>query len=286
MPGGRGTLAQAQHAFRDTFVPAHRDRIRVVATDVDGTLTNHDGRLRPVALEALAHLRDRPDPPTLVLVTGRPAAAVQALLLYTGFADCPIVAENGAVVLARPGAHATILAPFKAAHAQAVQACLAQASCGARLAEDNADHLSDMTFVPDAPGSPTPAALTRLAHEITCALRDAPPECALPPTQVLHSTIHVHVGAAGVDKGRTLQLLLAGQTPGIPAAPVPAESVVCLGDSANDAALFTTFPEQAVAVPGPGPALHPGLVEVARYAAPAVADEGFAAVVRALFSAP
>lgn len=282
MPSSRRALIEAQRAFHSTFVPAHRGRIRVVATDVDGTLTSAAGMLRPVALEALARLRAVPDPPTLVLVTGRTAACVQALLLYTGFGHCPIIAENGAVVVPRLGATPHVVAPFRLEHTDAVWACMTRAGCGARAADDNADHLSDMTFVPDAAGAPSPEALARLAAELEAALAAPPPELGLPPMDVLYSTVHVHVGAAGVNKGRTLAQLLAGDIPGCAGTLVPASALVCLGDSPNDASMFTTFPAHAIAVPG-SEGLHPGLVHCARYAAPAAADEGFAAVMEALF---
>lgn len=282
MSSADSALRAAQQAFSDCFLPAHRGRISVVATDVDGTLTDARGRLTAVGLGALQHLRECATPPTVILVTGRPAAAVQGLLLYTGFGHCPIIAENGAVLVPRPGAAATVLAPYKHLAAPAVEAVLARAGVAARPAEDNADRIADLTFVPDTPGHPTPQALAALAAAVTRAVAAADPALGLPPTQVLYSTVHVHVGPAGIDKGLALRRVLAGEA-GALGGPVAETACVVLGDSGNDAALFRAFPAQAVAVPGPGPTLHPALAPLARFAAPAVADAGFAAVMHALF---
>ena len=153
----------------------------------------------------------------------------------------------------------------------------------AQPAQDNADRHADMTFVPDGAGPYAPEALAALAGTMCRVLGAAVDAGRVPPVQILHSTVHVHVGPAAASKADALTQLLAGHLPGLPDAPVPAEACVILGDSANDAALFAAFPERAVAVPGPGPTLDPTLATCARYAAPAVADEGFAAVVRALF---
>ena len=276
-------LARAQTAFTADFVPAHAGRLRVVATDVDGTLTGPDGLLHPAGLQALHRLRRRPDPPALILVTGRPAAAVQGLLLYTGFVDSPIIAENGAVIVARPGAAPQLQAPFEPAHRRAVQQYLVRAGLDLWPGPDHADRHVDLTFVPPTDAPPRPADLAQLAERIATALRATPPELDLPPLRVLHSTVHVHVGPAGIDKAEALRRLLAGEAAGLPDPPLDPATCVCLGDGENDAALFTAYPDRAIAVPQPGPVLDPALAACARYAAPAVADEGFAAVLDALF---
>lgn len=283
MSAGEAALTRAQHAFTETFVPAHRGGIRVIATDVDGTVTGPDGLLRAVGLEALRRLRGLSEPPALVFVTGRPAAAVQGLLVYTGFTNGVVIAENGGVVVARPGALPQVQAEFDPAQKSAVRRFLAREGIDAWPGPDNADRLVDLTFVPPRTGATPLAEIERLAGEIRDALERAPAGLGLPPLQVVHSTVHVHVAPATIDKGEALRRVLAGEAAGLDGTPLSEDALVVFGDSQNDAALFKAFPDRAVAVPHPGPSLDAELAALTRYAAPGAADEGFAAALAALF---
>ncbi|WP_041833019.1 HAD family hydrolase [Actinoplanes sp. N902-109] len=69
--------------------------IRLVASDIDGTLVRSDGSLSPRTIDVLAGLRDRGVP--VVLVTGRPVRWLRPL--YDQLAEpLPAVCANGAVV--------------------------------------------------------------------------------------------------------------------------------------------------------------------------------------------
>jgi HAD superfamily hydrolase (TIGR01484 family) len=72
--------------------------LRGLFTDIDGTLTDHDG-LVPIAYEALARARRLGW--RVVLVTGRPAGFAE--VLATMWPVDAIVAENGAVAVVRQG---------------------------------------------------------------------------------------------------------------------------------------------------------------------------------------
>jgi phosphoglycolate phosphatase len=69
--------------------------IKLLATDIDGTITDKHGRLDLQAAEAIRNLESQGI--TVVLVSGRPLPFVESLALYLGTSG-PVIAENGAVV--------------------------------------------------------------------------------------------------------------------------------------------------------------------------------------------
>ncbi len=72
-----------------------RPRIRVVVTDVDGTLTDRHRRLDPVAVTAIRAVEDRGVP--VVLATGNVLPVALGLHRSLGLSG-PIVAENGGLL--------------------------------------------------------------------------------------------------------------------------------------------------------------------------------------------
>ena len=72
--------------------------LRVVVTDVDGTLTNADRRLDPAAVQVVADLEGRGIP--VVLATGNVLPIALALYRSLGLTG-PIVAENGGILYHR-----------------------------------------------------------------------------------------------------------------------------------------------------------------------------------------
>ena len=117
-----------------------------VLTDIDDTLTAN-GRIEAVALAALQRLADADVP--VITVTGRPAGWSEAFAM--GWPVKAIVAENGAVMLRREGAHLrrSFAQPQaeREANYQRLQQCaaavLAQVG-GSRLATDSAGRLTDI----------------------------------------------------------------------------------------------------------------------------------------------
>lgn len=72
----------------------HQPCPRMIATDIDGTITDEQGRIHLAALKAIRACEAAGIP--VALVSGRPLPFVEALCLYAGTSG-PIVAENGAV---------------------------------------------------------------------------------------------------------------------------------------------------------------------------------------------
>ncbi|HEX3046712.1 MAG TPA: HAD-IIB family hydrolase, partial [Bacillota bacterium] len=70
-------------------------KFRLLATDIDGTITDEKGRIHLKAMTAIRDLEERGIP--VVLVSGRPLPFVESLALFTGTSG-PVIAENGAVV--------------------------------------------------------------------------------------------------------------------------------------------------------------------------------------------
>ena len=81
-----------------TLRPA--DPLRAVVTDVDGTLTDADRRLDPLAFDGVRRLEALGIP--VVLATGNVLPITLALHRFLGLSG-PIVAENGGVVCRRTG---------------------------------------------------------------------------------------------------------------------------------------------------------------------------------------
>jgi HAD superfamily hydrolase (TIGR01484 family) len=93
-------------------------RYRILALDVDGTLLDADGHLRPRTADAVARAARAGIRP--VLCTGRRYRRARAVTEQLGL-DAPIVCNSGAIVK-DPASHATLWrADFDAALAGAVR---------------------------------------------------------------------------------------------------------------------------------------------------------------------
>lgn len=67
---------------------------KILATDIDGTITDEKGRIHTRALEIIRKLEEKGIP--VMLVSGRPLPFVESLALFAGTSG-PVIAENGAV---------------------------------------------------------------------------------------------------------------------------------------------------------------------------------------------
>lgn len=67
---------------------------KLLATDIDGTITDEKGRIHTKALDAIRKLEAKGI--QVMLVSGRPLPFVESLSLFAGTSG-PVVAENGAV---------------------------------------------------------------------------------------------------------------------------------------------------------------------------------------------
>ncbi|PSN17335.1 HAD family hydrolase [filamentous cyanobacterium CCP5] len=138
-------MHQFQTLSSDSFA-AIAAQIRLVATDVDGTLTQA-GKFSPRLLQTLEALQTAGMP--VILVTGRSAGWVSALVNYLPVAGA--IAENGCLYFPKADAEPAFLTPIDdiAAHRQALEAMFAtlqQTIPYLQPATDNPYRLTDWTF--------------------------------------------------------------------------------------------------------------------------------------------
>lgn len=197
--------------------------VRLLATDMDGTLTRHE-RFTPELLQALAALQAQGHP--VVVVTGRSAGWVSAIAHYLPIVGA--IAENGGVYLPAPTGCAdpapellTSLSDL-ATHRQRLGDMFRQlqAQCPQIApAADNAFRLTDWTFsVADLP----PDTLHQLGQI-----------CQQAGWGFVYSTVQCHIFPAGQTKAAGLERVLAQHFPDMSLA-----QVLTLGDSPNDESLF------------------------------------------------
>lgn len=206
-------------------LPSVLAEIRVIATDMDGTLTNQ-GQFTPTLLQMLTKLVEA-DIATLI-VTGRSAGWVQGIVAYLPIVGA--IAENGGVFIPKTtlepirlvdidgiDQHRTRLAHIFA-HIQTLYATLQPSA-------DNCFRLTDWTF--DI-GTLTPADLATIAHL-----------CEEAGWGFTYSTVQCHIRLPVQDKGVGLQAVLQQFFPD-----VTAHQILTVGDSPNDEGLFdaTLFP--------------------------------------------
>lgn len=188
--------------------------VRILATDVDGTLTTA-GELSAGVVEAIAALARAGV--EVLPVSGRAAGEVLGLVRYLPGVTRGI-AENGQV-LVEPERPLTWLAPRPdraaiEAVAREVAGCFGERL---ELAPDWFCRVGDVAF--ERGGRPDAA---------IAPLVDAARERGL---FVVWSSVHVHFSASAPDKGGALMRL-------IDAAAIDRRSVLTMGDAPNDAGLF------------------------------------------------
>jgi hypothetical protein len=210
--------------------PATLARIRVLASDVDDTLTTQ-GRLPPSTLECFQALEAAGV--VIALVTGRPAGWAQALASYLPGVKVA-VAENGLVAFDSAGARRDLGPPRDARFFARL------ADNGTRLRDayrlaitpDDAFRLFERTFI--RPPSFDAAALVASQSVVD------------PDFEVMASSIHIHVRPAGWGKAEGLLAALQSVAPD--ACVNPDESILFVGDSSNDRSLFARLRKTSVGV--------------------------------------
>lgn len=192
--------------------PTLARRLRLVMTDVDGTITLDGEHFEPVVTECVARLQS--DGIVVGLVSGRDLPRLEkiASLLAT---QGPLIAENGAVARLTPTGALVDLGYSRLASLEAV-AKLKSAFPGAIVElDDNRNRLVDVTISSDGV----------LVEEL---------RKHVPRIQLLDSGYMVHLMPEGISKGGTLKALLAkiGLT---------TDEVIVFGDSETDVSLFDHF---------------------------------------------
>ena len=213
-----------------TFTPSALTRIRVLAADVDDTITKN-GKLPPGTLECFEAL-DKAGV-VVALVTGRPAGWAQALATYLPAVKVAI-GENGLVAFDGHGERKD-LGP---ARGREFFAALAENSARVRQAHallvtpDDTFRIFERAFV-------RPASFDASVLAASQKLVD-------PGFEVIASSIHIHVRPSGWGKRR--RVLAALQSIAPEACSAPDERILFVGDSSNDRPLFAKLRHTSVGV--------------------------------------
>jgi hypothetical protein len=230
-------------------------RIRLVVTDVDGTLTTADNSISLAALEAVRCLEESGI--VVGLASGRALPRMESLAQRAGITG-PIIAENGGVArLHRDGQ----LVDFGYSRQPAIQALEKLKGLFPQAIEETEDdkfRLIDLGIKSHGVG---PAELRRHLDDV----------------QLLDSGYMLHLLQKGVSKGITLMRLLGKIGDGN----LSPEEVMVFGDSTTDVSMFQRFPHSVLIVNPRLPAQQRQAIEqVAEYVSILPLGEGFAQVVQ------
>ncbi|NJR40452.1 MAG: HAD family phosphatase [Leptolyngbyaceae cyanobacterium CSU_1_4] len=198
-------------------LPLTFPKVRLIATDVDGTLTQN-GKFSPALLLALDALAAAGIP--VLLTTGRSAGWVNGLAEYLPVVGA--IAENGALFY--KGHHSDLLVPIPdiVAHRQALAKVFARLQAAfpqIHESSDNRFRITDWTF--DVKG---------LSVEDLQELSDRAHDQGWGFT---YSTVQCHIRLMQQDKAHGLEQVLQRYFP-----EWSKEDVVTIGDSPNDESLF------------------------------------------------
>ncbi len=199
--------------------------VRLIATDMDGTLTQQE-KFSPALLQILTDLNQAGIP--VVIVTGRSAGWVNGLAHYLPVAGA--IAENGGFYYPGSSFHATPLPLVEIAdlpaHRQQLSHMFAQLQADfpqIRESADNLFRLTDWTF--DVQG----LSLSDLQQ-----MSDA---CQAQGWGFTYSTVQCHIKLRQQEKANGLKTVMERYFPQF-----TFDQIVTVGDSPNDASLFN--PEQ------------------------------------------
>lgn len=212
-----------------TLDRSQAQKIRLIATDMDGTLTTQ-GRFTGALLHTLEQLAIAQLP--VLIVTGRSAGWVSGLVQYLPVWGA--IAENGGLLLGPAAEQSWVLADidyFSEHRAKLEQ--MFQALCRdwptLKVSNDNAFRLTDWTF--DVTGL-TPAELDQM--------RD---RCHAQGFGFTYSTVQCHIKLLAQDKAAGLLRVLGRYWPDL----TPA-NLLTVGDSPNDETLFAPLFPHSVGV--------------------------------------
>ncbi len=193
--------------------------IRLVATDMDGTLTK-SGEFTSGLLEAFESLRDCGI--EVMIVTGRSAGWVSGVVNYLPVVGA--IAENGGLYIDKQTGESTILSdiPRMSRHRDRLETLfnhLRQRYPDLSPSLDNAYRLTDWTFDIDG-----------LTDQDISWIQST---CDAKLMGFTYSTVQCHLKVKGQDKATGLSRVLQQNF-----STVPATAIVTVGDSPNDVSLF------------------------------------------------
>ncbi len=233
--------------------PELAKRIRLIMTDVDGTLLSSGSTVSPEVAEAITLLQENRI--TVGLVSGRTLPLLENMALDLKI-EGPIIAENGAVARMRPGGENIDLGYSRKPALEALERLKKLFPEAIVEREDNKDRIVDVVF---------------FSHGV------APDELKkhVSNIQLLDSGYILHLMQEDISKGKTLMKLLKE----IDGGSYSAEEVIVFGDAVTDVTLFEMFPNSVLIV---NPALPDGQSEImqerARFISNLQYGEGFAEV--------
>jgi len=201
------------------FVATHARNIRLVATDMDGTLTQN-GKFTTELLQALADLASAGI--DVLIVTGRSAGWVSGLTTYLPIAGA--IAENGGLFYQSGNENPLFLKaiPNLTQHRTKLAQCFQQLQTEfpqIRESNDNCFRITDWTF--DVFGL-NPTQLQKLGEL-----------CQVQGWGFTYSNVQCHIKPLGQDKAVGLLQVLHQYYPQL-----TLEQVITVGDSPNDESLF------------------------------------------------
>lgn len=204
--------------FED-FSPSELAQISLIATDMDGTLTQR-GQFTPRLVQMLEALKVA-DLTTLI-VTGRSAGWVQGIVAYLPVVGA--IAENGGVFIPQDTLEPAWLVDVPAidqhrAQLAAMFAQLQQRFPNLQPSSDNRFRLTDWTF--------------DIGDLKLSDLQDIDKACQTAGWGFTYSTVQCHIRPAVQDKGVALETVLKRYFPTL-----SVKQVVTVGDSPNDGGLF------------------------------------------------
>ena len=229
-------------------------QIRLVMTDVDGTITTGGDSINPVVSQVIRRLEGQGI--IVGLVSGRTLPELESLAHDLGITG-PLIAENGGVAKLRVDTRPVDLGYSRRPALEALEKLKVLYPNAIKEREDNEDRLIDIVI---------------WSHGVEVSeLRRH-----LGETQLLDSGYILHLMQEGISKGRT-QMRLLGQV--VDGSLSPA-NVMVFGDSTTDMSLFDLFPH-SVFIANPKLTIQQSqkLNKVARYTSKLAVEEGFVEVV-------
>ena len=230
-------------------------QIRLVVTDVDGTMTTAEDSMSLAALEAVRRLEAQGI--VVGLASGRALPRLESVAERAGITG-PIIAENGGVAKLRRDDQLVDLGYSRKPAMRALEKLKGLFPKAIEETEDDKFRLVDIGIK---------------SHGVeTVELRSH-----LDDVELLDSGYMLHLLQKGVSKGLTLMRLLGEVGDGS----LSQEEVMVFGDSTTDMSLFQLFPHSVLIInPRLATQQRQAMLEVAEYVSDLPFGDGFAEVVQ------
>jgi len=226
-------------------------KIKLIMTDVDGTLLASGNHPEPGTGKALKSLQETGI--TIGLVSGRTLSRLESTAREFDLKG-PIIAENGAIAKLSPDTELMDLGYTRQPAIDALHKLKKLYPGAIREREDNAERFIDIVIRADG------VSIETIRQQIK-------------PTQLLDSGYILHLMQEGINKGKTLVKVLDELKE------YTCQEVMVFGDSVTDLSLFELFPNNVLII---NPGLPEGQAEILEKKAAYVSEkqygEGFTEV--------